>query len=197
MLIGRSIQGTGGGGIVTLSQVIFCDIVPLRFRPKYFAIVQVAWAVGSIIGPVIGGLFVANTSWRWCFYINFPFCALGFVLAIFFVRLSAVAKLTLAQKLRRVDWVGAILFLASMTVFLIGLSWGGVQWSWKSVQTLAPLILGAAGIAVFVAWQLYIRPQSLLPMSLFYCPSAIFAFYCALVNGLLVSAYSLLTQLPI
>lgn len=187
MLVGRSIQGIGGGGILTLSQVIFCDIVPLRYRPKYFAIVQGSWAIGSIVGPVIGGAFVANTTWRWCFYINFPFCALGFVLAIFFVRLNAVAKLTLAQKLRQTDWIGALLFLGGTTVFLIGLSWGGVQYAWNSVQTLGPLILGLAGVAVFVGWQLWIRPQSLLPMSLFYCPSAIISFYCALVNGLLVS----------
>lgn len=191
LLVGRSIQGIGGGGIITLSQVIFCDIVPLRLRPKYFAIVLGAWAVGTIIGPVVGGTFVEKTTWRWCFYINFPFCALGFLLAIFYIRLNAVAKLTLAQKLKQTDWIGAVLFLVSTTVFLIGLSWGGVQFSWNSVQTLAPLILGLVGVVVFVAWQLWIKPQSLLPMSIFYCPSAIMAFYCALANGIVVSYSSL------
>lgn len=186
MLVGRSIQGIGGGGIITLSQVIFCDIVPLRLRPKYFAIVLGAWAVGTIIGPVVGGAFVQHSTWRWCFYINFPFCALGFVLAFVFVRLNAVAELTLAEKLKRTDWVGAALFLGSTTVFLIGLSWGGVQYTWTSAQTLAPLLVGLAGIAVFVAWQFWTRPRSLLPMSIFWCPSAIFAFYCALVNGIVV-----------
>ena len=187
MLVGRSIQGVGGGGIITLNQVIFCDVVPLRYRPKYFAIVLGAWAVGTIIGPVVGGAFVEHATWRWCFYINFPFCGLGFILAIFFIRLSAVAKLSITEKLRQTDWIGSLLFLGSMTVFLIGLSWGGVQYTWKSVQTLAPLTLGLAGIVVFVAWQLWIRPRSLLPMSIFYCPSAILAFYCALVNGVVVS----------
>ncbi|KAJ4291826.1 hypothetical protein N0V90_009722 [Kalmusia sp. IMI 367209] len=194
MLVGRSVQGVGGGGIITLSQVIFCDIVPLRFRPKYFAIVLSAWSIGTIIGPVVGGAFVSNTTWRWVFYINFPFCGLGFVLAFLFVRLNAVAKLTLSQKLRQTDWIGALLFLGSTTVFLIGLSWGGVQYSWASAQTLAPLIVGLAGIAVFGAWQLWIRPQSLLPMSIFYCPSAVFAFYCALANGLVL--FSALYYIP-
>ncbi|KAF2437973.1 MFS general substrate transporter [Karstenula rhodostoma CBS 690.94] len=194
MLVGRSIQGVGGGGIITLSQVIFCDIVPLRFRPKYFAIVLSAWAVGTIIGPVVGGAFVQHSTWRWCFYINFPFCFLGFVLAFGFIRLNAVAKLTLAQKLGQMDWVGAVLFLGSTTVFLIGLSWGGIQYAWTSVQTLAPLILGLAGVAAFVAWQLRIRPRSLIPMSIFYCPSAIAAFYCALVNGIVL--FSALYYVP-
>lgn len=187
MLVGRSIQGIGGGGIITLSQVIFCDIVPLRLRPKYFAIVLGAWSVGTIVGPVVGGAFAENTSWRWAFIINFPFCLLGFVLAFLFVKLDAKAKMTLSEKLKRTDWTGAVLFLGSTTVFLMGLSWGGVQYAWVSAQTLAPIIVGLVGVVGFVGWQIYIKPRSLLPMSIFYCPSAIFAFYCALANGLLVS----------
>lgn len=65
MLTGRTIQGIGGGGIITLCQVIFCDIVPLRQRPKYFSIVLGAWSIGTIVGPVIGGALVEHTTWRW------------------------------------------------------------------------------------------------------------------------------------
>jgi MFS family permease len=70
MFAGRAIQGIGGGGIITMGQVIFADIIPLRQRPKYFAIVQAAWAIGTVIGPLVGGLFVDHSTWRWCFYIN-------------------------------------------------------------------------------------------------------------------------------
>ena len=70
---GRSVQGIGGGGIITMGQVIFADIVPLRQRPKYFAIVLGAWALGSVLGPLIGGLFVEHAIWRWCFYLNVSF----------------------------------------------------------------------------------------------------------------------------
>lgn len=65
LLTGRSVQGIGGGGIITITQVIFCDIVPLRQRPKFFAMVLGAWSIGSIVGPVVGGVLVENTSWRW------------------------------------------------------------------------------------------------------------------------------------
>ena len=68
--VGRSVQGIGGGGIITMGQVIFADIVPLRQRPKYFSIVLAAWALGSVLGPLIGGLFVEHATWAWCFYIN-------------------------------------------------------------------------------------------------------------------------------
>ncbi|KAG7284877.1 hypothetical protein NEMBOFW57_009492 [Staphylotrichum longicolle] len=49
--IGRSLQGIGGGGIITMGQVIFADIIPLRQRPKYFSFVLAAWALGSVFGP--------------------------------------------------------------------------------------------------------------------------------------------------
>lgn len=67
---GRAVQGIGGGGIITMGQVIFADIVPLRQRPKYFSIVLGAWALGSVLGPLIGGLFVEHAFWSWCFYLN-------------------------------------------------------------------------------------------------------------------------------
>ncbi|KAF2729587.1 MFS general substrate transporter [Polyplosphaeria fusca] len=186
LLGGRSIQGIGGGGIITLSQVIFCDIVPLRQRPKYFSMVLGAWSIGSIIGPVIGGVLTEHTTWRWVFYINFPFCFLGFILAIFFVRLNAVSKLTLKEKLGKTDWIGALLFIGGATSFLVGLSWGGVQYPWDSAQTLAPILVGAFGIVSFVIWLNYKRTDTLLPLSIFYCTSALAAFYCALINGLLL-----------
>jgi len=135
----------------------------------------------------VGGVFVSHTTWRWVFYINFPFCGLGFILGFLFIKLNAVSEITLTQKLKQTDWIGALLFLGSTTVFLIGLSWGGVQYAWKSAQTLAPIVVGIVGVAVFVGYQVWIKPRSLLPMSIFYCPSAIFAFYCAIANGLLVS----------
>ncbi|KAJ4407042.1 hypothetical protein N0V91_004208 [Didymella pomorum] len=186
LLTGRSVQGIGGGGIITVTQVIFCDIIPLRQRPKYFAMVLGAWSIGSIVGPVVGGSLVEHASWRWCFHINYPFCGIGFIVAACFVRMNATTELTFAQKLKQTDWIGALLFIGSFTSFLIGLSFGGVQHPWTSAATLVPLIVGAAGIGVFLGWQVYRKPHSLLPMSIFYNWSAIAAFYNAMINGLVL-----------
>ena len=70
LLTGRALQGIGGGGIITMGQVIFSDIIPLRQRPKYFSMVLIAWALGTVLGPLLGGLFVEKANWKWCFYIN-------------------------------------------------------------------------------------------------------------------------------
>lgn len=187
LLTGRCIQGVGGGGIITLAQVIFCDIVPLRQRPKYFSLVLASWSVGSIVGPLVGGWLSEKASWRWCFYINFPFCAVGLVVASLYVRLDAASDLTLTQKLRRTDWIGAALFVGSTTSLLIGTSWGGVQHRWLSGATLAPITAGLLGMSAFLRWQCYVRPRSLLPLSLFCTWSSLAAFYCALANGFVVS----------
>jgi MFS family permease len=64
LLAGRSVQGIGGGGTLSLGLVIMTDIVPLRQRPTYNGIIQVAWAVGTITGPLIGGLFADHSTVR-------------------------------------------------------------------------------------------------------------------------------------
>jgi MFS family permease len=139
---------------------------------------------------VIGGVLCEHTTWRWVFYINFPFCLLGFVLAIVFVRLNSNSLLTFSEKLRRTDWLGAVLFLGGTTTFLVGLSWGGIQYPWKSVQTIVPISVGVVAVVMFVVVQRWKAPRSMLPMGIFYCPSALAAFYCAIVNGFLVSPYT-------
>lgn len=185
LLAGRCLQGIGGGGIITMGQVIFADIIPLRQRPKYFSIVLGAWAVGSVLGPLLGGIFVLHLSWRWCFYINFPFCALGFVMVPIFVKLKTEQS-TLSYKLKRVDWVGGFLFIGGMTSFLIGLSWAGIQFSWSSVQTLAPLFVGLNAVIGAVVWEIYYAREPFLRPALFSSPSAIAAYLCASGQGFLL-----------
>jgi MFS family permease len=185
LLAGRCVQGIGGGGIITMSQVIFADIIPLRQRPKWFAIVLGAWALGSVLGPLVGGLFVQYVTWRWTFYINLPFCGIGFVMVPLFVKLRT-EKTSLKSKLLRVDWLGGFLFIGSLTSFLIAVSWGGVQFAWSSFQTLVPLLVGIAGVTISLFWERYGAREPFLRKSLFHSPSAIAAYICALVQGLIL-----------
>jgi MFS family permease len=193
LLGGRVVQGVGGGGIITLAQVIFCDIVPLRQRPRHFAQVQAAWAIGTLVGPVIGGLF-AERDWRWIFYINFPFCALGFICVNFFFRLQTKDPITLLEQIARVDWIGAILFTGGLTSFLVGLSWGGVQFGWVTVATLAPILLGLTALVAFAIWQCKKKGSALLPVSLFHCNSAYMAYFASFCHGVVVSLSSSLLR---
>ncbi|KAL2260299.1 hypothetical protein VTK26DRAFT_5721 [Humicola hyalothermophila] len=184
--VGRSIQGIGGGGIITMGQVIFADIVPLRQRPKYFSIVLAAWALGSVLGPLIGGLFVEHVIWAWCFYINFPFCAMGLVLIPIYVKLTTKRTSSIVCKLKRVDWVGGFFFISGMTSFLIGLSWAGVQFEWKSAQAIVPMVVGMASVVVCFFWEYRYAREPFLRPSLFHSTSALATYACALFQGFIL-----------
>jgi MFS family permease len=64
LLVGRCFQGSGGGGLVGLTYVILADLVTLRERGKWMSIISLQWAIGSVIGPVIGGAFAEDATWR-------------------------------------------------------------------------------------------------------------------------------------
>lgn len=68
ILIGRSIQGIGGGGVITLTEIIVTDLVPLRERGKWFNFISAMWALGTVLGPLLGGGFAQNVSWNWIFW---------------------------------------------------------------------------------------------------------------------------------
>lgn len=185
LLGGRSVQGIGGGGIIVLSLVIFTDIVPLRQRPKWYGTVQGAWALGNCVGPVLGGVIADGTTWRWVFYVMFPFCAFGLVSIPFLLTLKPKVE-TLGQKLGRVDWVGSAIFMVSATLFLIAISWGGTRFEWSSAATIAPLIIGAFGLLGTAAWEKYMAKEPFLRHSLFYNVSAISTYICSAIQGLVL-----------
>ena len=185
LLAGRSIQGIGGGGLLALGLVILTDIVPLRQRPIYLGVNQMSWALGSMSGPLIGGLFVQHTTWRWIFYLNFPFCGIGFLTVPVVMRLH-VNRASVKERLLYVDWIGGFLFVSSTCSFLIGVTWGGSEYPWSSWRTLVPIIIGLAGIGATVAWECWGAAKPFLRLELFNSYSAIAAYTAAVLQGLLV-----------
>ncbi|PVI08234.1 MFS general substrate transporter [Periconia macrospinosa] len=194
VLVGRSIQGVGGGGIIALTEIVVTDMVPLRERGKWFSIFSAMWSVGTVVGPLLGGGFSENVSWRWIFWINLPFLGIGGVLIAIFLHLNYQTSSFLA-KLRRVDWVGMVLFLASTTGFLIPITWGGVQYPWDSWRTLVPLIVCGVGMIAFVIHQEYIAPEPLIRTSVFKNRTAAITYFVTVVHGIIL--WSILYYLPL
>ncbi|KAK8011013.1 major facilitator superfamily transporter [Apiospora arundinis] len=186
LLPGRTIQGIGGGGISTMSLVILTDIVPLRQRPKYQMFSLLAWALGAVVGPLAGGLIAQHTTWRWIFYLNFPICGVGLVVVPLTVRIKPPTQLSLVKNLSRVDWIGGALFTASVSSFLIGLTWGGVQFSWASYQSWMPILLGGIGIVASLVYEKRVAALPFLRLSVFSGPSSYIAFFGATVQGLVL-----------
>ncbi|KAF1975638.1 MFS general substrate transporter [Bimuria novae-zelandiae CBS 107.79] len=194
ILVGRSIQGIGGGGIICLTEIVVTDMVPLRERGKWFSMFSAMWSIGTVAGPLLGGGFSQNVSWRWVFWINLPFIGIGGILITIFLQLNHRTSSLLA-KLRRVDWLGIILFLSSTTGFLIPITWGGVQYPWDSWRTLVPLILCALGINAFIIHQEYFASEPLIRTSVFKSRTAAISYLSAVCHGIIL--WSCLYYLPL
>ena len=128
LLAVRTIPGVGGGGIISLTEVIITNLVPLRQRGTWFSFQSLTWAVGSVTGPLIGSSFAQGLTWRWSFWLNLSICGVGLVLMPVTLRLNRRPGSVLS-KLLKFDWIWSFLLMASVTSFSIQLSSGGVMFA--------------------------------------------------------------------
>lgn len=184
LLAGRAVQGLGGGGIVVLAEIIITDVVELRYRGNYFAALAAMWALGSVAGPVVGGAF-AETNWTWLFWINLPFIAVSTPPMVYFLRLKK-KETQLVQKLKEIDWVGAVLFVASTTGFLISVTWGGINHPWNSWETLVPLIAGCIGLVAFIVWEWLVAEAPLVRLRVLKRRTAAVTYLGDFIHGLVM-----------
>jgi Fungal trichothecene efflux pump (TRI12) len=119
------------------------------------------------------------------FWINLPFVGIGALLVIVFLNLR-FKPTSLLSKLQRVDWIGIVLFTASLTGFLIPVTWGGVLYPWSSWRTLVPLLVCAAGLAVFWVWEELGAKEPLIRPSVLKNRTAAVTFFGTFVHGMLL-----------
>jgi EmrB/QacA subfamily drug resistance transporter len=156
----RAVQGIGGGGLLTGAQTIVADVVPARERGRYQGLFGSVFGVTSVLGPLIGGFFVDNLSWRWVFYVNIPIGAVALVVV------AAVLPGHLRRAQHKIDYLGTVLLAGSATSLVLLTSLGGTTYRWGS----APIfIMGAAAVilgAGFV-WAESRAAEPVIPLHLF------------------------------
>jgi EmrB/QacA subfamily drug resistance transporter len=159
----RALQGIGGGGLLVLAQAIVGDIVPPRERGKYQGAFGAVFGVASVIGPLLGGFFVDNLSWRWVFYINLPIGAVALVVV------TAVLPAASNRRKHSIDYLGATLIAGFATCVVLATSWGGTTYAWSSPVIIA-LFVGA--VVLVGGWWLSARSaaEPVLPLRLFRNP---------------------------
>jgi MFS family permease len=126
-IVGRAIAGMGAGGITSGVIVVIVYAVPLHKRPLYQGLFGAVFGLASVIGPLLGGAFTSNVTWRWCFYINLPFggIAMVFIFLLLQVPDRDTTKLPLIGKLAQLDGLGTAALLPGTVCLLLALQWGG------------------------------------------------------------------------
>ncbi|KAK4955472.1 hypothetical protein LTR66_013425, partial [Elasticomyces elasticus] len=186
MIAGRAIQGIGGAGVGVLCEVVICDLVPLRERGTYMAIVFGMVGIGVSLGPLFGGLLVSYSTWRWAFYMTLPIGGVAIVLLVAFLRVKYDKSQTWATKFSSLDWLGNILFIGGTVPVLIALGWAGGQYPWSSYQVLVPLIVGLATMGAFVVLEGNARltPHPIMPLHLFGNSLSSIVFLLTFLHGI-------------
>jgi MFS family permease len=96
-----------------LNNLIVSDIIPLRERGTFQALLQVAVLLGTASGPFAGGIIVQH-SWRWVFLLNLPIGGLALLLVVAFLKVNYSKESTIKEKFKRVDYIGNAIFIGSM-----------------------------------------------------------------------------------
>ncbi|KAK9778018.1 hypothetical protein SCAR479_05344 [Seiridium cardinale] len=187
VLVGRVVQGAGGGGLIVLLEILISDLVPLAHRGTWFSINSVMWGVGTATGPLIGAGFAQNVSWTWIFWVNLPVVGLGMTFVTLFLKQAPIPG-HVAQKLKQFDWLGSVLFSVSSAGFLFGLTTGGVIFEWSSFRVLIPIIVGFAGIVSFVYWEFRFASEPIIDKRIFNTWTAISAYIQTVLHGLVLWA---------
>jgi MFS family permease len=111
------------------------------------------YAIGTTLGPFIGGAIVETGTWRWIFYINLPIGGVSFLIISFFFNDQYRRHESPIRSLKRIDFVGNGLIIASTTAMLYALSYAGTRYSWSSWHTLVPLLCGVGGYGIFAVYE--------------------------------------------
>ena len=140
----RAVQGLGAGAVFPMSITIVGDIYTVEERARVQGYLASVWGISAVVGPTLGGVFSEYVSWRWIFFVNIPLALLA----------GAMIERRFHEKVARsrpqIDYVGAGVLTAGLTLLILGILEGGQAWSWGSAQSVLILAVGALLLVAFV-----------------------------------------------
>lgn len=159
LIVSRAIQGIGAGGLLALGFEVVGELVSPLGRVRYRSCLAVAWGMGTLLGPLLGGLITEHLGWRWVFYVNAPVGAL--------VLLAAAAGLRLPRRGREgeLDLVGAVLLTLELVLVLLYVAWQGPLRGWTTGGGLVLLAEAIVALILLLAWENRVK-EPLLPLRL-------------------------------
>jgi EmrB/QacA subfamily drug resistance transporter len=188
-LIGfRALQGLGAGGLLVTTIAVVGDIIPPRERGRYQGLFGAVFGVSTVVGPLLGGFFVDNLSWRWIFYVNLPIGAFAlFVIGVVFHSRAEHVQ-------HAIDYLGAATLAGGLSCIVLFTSFGGTTEPWGSLQSI---LLIAVGVGLLVAFAFVERraQEPILPLELFRNRTFVVTSAVGFIIGL--SLFGSVTYLPL
>lgn len=158
LILGRAVQGLGGGGLIALAQTVLGDLVPPKQRAKYAAQISAVWATASLAGPLVGGVFAQHLHWSLVFWINLPIGLLAFA-----VMSGPLKDLPFAPRPHRLDIPGAMFVATGAAAAMFALTLGRIGGDWTAPSVLGSLAVSLFAAALFV-WRLKRFDEPLIPV---------------------------------
>lgn len=162
LVVGRAVQGLGGGGLMVLSQAAIADVVPARDRGKYMGILGAVFGLSSVAGPLLGGWFTEGPGWRWTFWINVPLGLLAFAAVV----LLLASPIAVGRAKTRVDYLGMTLLAVATSALILAATWGGHQYDWDSPQIIGLAVTAVVSAVLFVEAERRAQ-EPVMPLALF------------------------------
>lgn len=166
-IVGRAISGIGSAGTTTGANIIFVDLLPLEKRPQYLGFIGATFGLASIAGPLLGGVFTTEATWRWCFWINAPIGGIAIAVLLFILPANPAPQEhtteSFLERVRLFDPIGTALITPGLILLLLAVQWGGTEYSWSSTRVIVTLVLGIVLLVAFGISQVWVGDNGTLP----------------------------------
>ncbi|KAH6886291.1 putative MFS transporter [Thelonectria olida] len=183
-IVGRAIAGIGAAGIFAGAMASMLHVIPLEHRPKVFGCLGGLMSIAQITGPLIGGAFTSDVTWRWCFYINLPIGGVALIAIFFLLDIpdQDTMALPLRKKVMQLDIPGTALVAPGTICLLLALQWGGQTYAlqWNNGRIIALLTLAGVLLIAFGAVQVLLPATATLPAH-FFKNRTVLAAFCLFV----------------
>jgi len=174
----RVVQGVGVGGMSALAQVCMAAMISPRQRGRYSGYLGMAFALATVSGPLIGGTIVDTSwlGWRWCFYICVPLALIAIVI------LQKTLHLPTVRRQVKIDYLGATLIAAAVSLLLVWVTIAGQSFAWESWQTVA-MVLGSLLLGLLAVRVEQRAENPVIPVSLFRHRTVVLALVASVMVG--------------